>query len=291
MRTTLKLAAFAAVLVAALGVAMVLGRLSGVDGEAAADAPAHDAHETGEEDVDLPAGLQVAADGYAIEVLSHPIEPGREQALELRITGPGGETVTEFTESHEAELHLIVVRRDLADYQHLHPELAPDGTWSVPVSFDGSGTYRAFADFVPAGRDDGLTLGVDLPVAGEYLPEPTSAPNRTGEVDGYTVTLDGDLVAGSVSPVTLSVSRDGEPVTDLEPYLGADGHLVALRAGDLAYLHVHPQGEHEPGGGHGHEVGFAVEAPSAGTYRLFFEFQHEGTVRTVEYTVETANDH
>jgi hypothetical protein len=291
VRTPLKLAAFAAVLVAALGVAMVLGRLSGVDGEAAADAPTHDAHETGEVDADLPAGLQVAADGYVLEVLSHPTEPGREQPLKFRISGPGGAAVTEFTESHEADLHLIVVRRDLADYQHLHPELAPDGIWSVAVSFAGAGTYRAFADFVPAGRDDGLTLGVDLPVAGEYLPEPTSAPNRTSEVDGYTVTLDGDLVAGTVSPVTLSVSRDGEPVADLQPYLGADGHLVALRAGDLAYLHVHPEGEHEPGGGHGPEVGFAVEAPSAGTYRLFFEFRHEGAVRTVEYTVETAHDH
>ena len=61
-------------------------------------------------------------------------------------------------------------------------------------------------------------------------------------MDGYTVTLDGDLTAGADAKLTLSVSRDGKPVTDLQPYLAAYGHLVALRDGDLAYLHVHPEG-------------------------------------------------
>lgn len=40
--------------------------------------------------------------------------------------------------------------------------------------------------------------------------------------------------------LTLSVAKGTHPVTDLQPYLGAYGHLVALRQGDLAYLHVHP---------------------------------------------------
>ena len=60
--------------------------------------------------------------------------------------------------------------------------------------------------------------------------------------------------------LTATVSRDGEPVTDLQPYLGAYGHLVALRDGDLGYLHVHPEGDTGPGP----EIAFGTEFPSAG---------------------------
>ena len=90
-------------------------------------------------------------------------------------------------------------------------------------------------------------------------------PSTSAVVDDYEVTLDGDLVAGEESELTLTVRRDGAPVTDLQPYLAAYGHLVALRDGDLAYLHVHPAGEPgdgttEPGPG----VTFYASAPSAG---------------------------
>jgi hypothetical protein len=111
------------------------------------------------------------------------------------------------------------------------------------------------------------------------------APSPTAQVDGYTVTLDGALVPGQESRLTLSVSRDGRPVTDLQPYLAAYGHLVALRAGDLAYLHVHPDGE--PGDGKtppGPGITFYATAPSAGDYRLFLDFRHGDVVRTAEFT-------
>jgi hypothetical protein len=108
-------------------------------------------------------------------------------------------------------------------------------------------------------------------------------------VDGYEVQLTGDLVAGQASPLTLTVRKDGQPVTDLQPYLAAYGHLVALRDGDLAYLHVHPEGA--PGDGRtaaGPEIDFVAEVPSAGTYRLFLDFQHDGVVRTAEFTAATS---
>jgi hypothetical protein len=142
-----------------------------------------------------------------------------------------------------------------------------------------------FADFQPAGRDEPLTLGVDVPVAGVYQARPLPAPARVADVDGYRVELAGDLVPGASSRLTLRVSRDGRPVTDLQPYLGAYGHLVALRDGDLGYLHVHPDGT--PGDGRtpaGPEVTFHAEVPSAGAYRLFLDFQHDGVVRTAEFT-------
>jgi hypothetical protein len=183
-------------------------------------------------------------------------------------------------------MHLIVVRRDTTGFQHVHPEMAPDGTWSVPLTLPAGGSYRAFADFAPTGGE-GTTLGVDVAVPGTFEPV-EHAPSRTAQVDGYTVELTGELVPGQASPVTLTVSKDGRPVTDLQPYLAAYGHLVALREGDLAYLHVHPDGE--PGDGvtpAGPQIEFVAEVPSAGSYRLFLDFQHDGVVRTAEFTVPT----
>jgi hypothetical protein len=92
---------------------------------------------------------------------------------------------------------------------------------------------------------------------------------------------------GKASELTLAVAKDGKPVRDLQPYLGAYGHLVTLRSGDLPYLHVHPNGE--PGDGKtqpGPEFSFTATAPSAGTYRLFLGFQHKGEVRTAAFTVK-----
>jgi hypothetical protein len=240
---------------------------------------------------DLPGGLLVAERGYRLEPGATTLPTGVGVPFSFTVTSDGS-PLTRYEQSHEKELHLIAVRRDLGGFQHVHPVRAADGTWSVPLDLT-PGTWRLFADFVPtAGPAAGetLTLGADIQVAGDYQPGATPAASRTATVDGYQVTLTGDLAAGADSELTLAVERDGRPVTDLEPYLGAYGHLVALRAGDLAYLHVHPDGA--PGDGRtasGPDVTFHAEVPSAGQYRLFLDFKHRGVVRTAEFAVDTAD--
>ncbi|TDC68724.1 hypothetical protein [Streptomyces hainanensis] len=298
MRTITRVGAFGAGLALTFGVAFGIGNAVGpVDAEPTA---AHD-DEHGEpstEGTDAaatpaaepPGGLQISERGYTLVPPAELPRAGEPTDFRFRILGPEGEPWTDYETSHEKDLHLIVVRRDLSGFQHVHPELGADGVWSVPLTFETAGDHRVFADFAPAGDPDGgVTLGADLAVTGEFTPRELPEPARTATVDGYTVTLEGDLAAGAESELTLSVSRDGEPVTDLEPYLGAYGHLVALRAGDLAYLHVHPQGT--PGDGEtdpGPEIAFGTTAPSAGDYRLYLDFQHEGEVRTAEFTVTAA---
>ncbi|GIJ48036.1 hypothetical protein Val02_49220 [Virgisporangium aliadipatigenens] len=295
MRTPLKLGAYALGLAAVFTAAVGVGNLAGPTGSAPAahtddghgarpDAAGHD-EQPQSGTPKPPGGLQVAQDGYRLVPLTPALSTGTAQPLRFHILGPDNVPVTRYTTSHDKDLHLIVVRRDLAGYQHLHPQLDANGIWSVPVSIADAGQYRIFADFIPAGRADGLTLGADIPVAGDYRPRALPEAQRTTTVDGYTVTLTGDLTPGTASRLTLAVSLNGAPVTDLQPYLGAYGHLVALREGDLAYLHVHPDGA--PGDGRtaaGPQVTFHAEVPTAGSYRLFLDFQHNGTVRTAEFT-------
>jgi hypothetical protein len=233
-------------------------------------------------------GLLISQGGYTFDA-PEQLAAGNGTALSFHILGDDGRPVTAYEKAHDKYLHLIAVRRDLTGFQHVHPVLSGEGTWSVPLDLT-PGTWRLFADFDPSGDDPALVLGADVEVAGDYQPRPMPAPAKTAVVDGYTVTLDGTLVPGRESRLALSVSRDGQPVTDLQPYLAAYGHLVALRDGDLAYLHVHPAGE--PGDGRtpaGPTVDFHAIAP-AGEFRLFFDFQHGDVVRTGEFTVRATDD-
>ena len=239
----------------------------------------------------MPGGLMVSEDGYTLRVTDQTLPPGPQVPLRFQILGPDGAPVTGYQTEHDKDLHLIAVRRDLSHFQHVHPVLDAAGTWGVPLDLSAPGEYRVFADFTPTGHDGGLVLGADLAVPGRYEPVPLPEPAASAAVvDGYEVALTGDLVPGRASELILTVTKNGAPVTDLEPYLAAYGHLVALRAGDLAYLHVHPAGE--PGDGvtpAGPGITFYATAPSAGDYRLFLDFKHAGVVRTAEFTVHAGD--
>jgi hypothetical protein len=121
-------------------------------------------------------------------------------------------------------------------------------------------------------------------------PDPQTRPglSRVALVDGYRVRLDGDLVPGSPSQVFITVTRDGAAVTDLEPVLGAFGHLVALRLGDLTLLPVRPDAPPPaPDDRSGPGVAFTTHAPTSGTYRLYLEFRHAGATHTATFTLRT----
>jgi hypothetical protein len=240
-------------------------------------------HESGQHEMHgAPVGLASTADGLTLETawIAAEGDAGRPGTLEFRILGPDGEPVRDFEEQHGRALHLMVVRRDLTRYRHLHPRMDVEGTWSAPLAFPDPGVYRVFADFATAGR--GLTLGTDLEVPGPYEPAPLPAPEGVARTGGYEVRLDAEIQAEGHASLVFGVSRGGRGVYDLEPYLGALGHLVALREGDLAFLHVHPEAEK----GFGPRVAFRATFPSEGRYRLFLQFAHANEVHTAAFTVE-----
>ncbi|MFI1678918.1 hypothetical protein [Streptomyces sp. NPDC020607] len=298
MNTGLKITAFAAAVAATFGTAYGVG--TGVDpvtdrgGDSDRTSTArHGEHEDTREETEkekaghTPGGLQISDRGYTLKLADAHIAADRKQQLRFTVVEDAtGRNVTAYAKEHDKELHLIVASRDLTTYRHLHPTRAADGTWSTDVRLPEAGGYRVFADFRPEGAKEAQTLGADLGVAGTYEPRTLPAHSTTTKVDGYDVTLKGDLKTGAGGDLTLSVAKNGRPVTDLQPYLGAYGHLVALRSGDLAYLHVHPNGT--PGDGKteaGPGISFGTAAPSKGAYRLFLDFKHGGEVRTAAFTV------
>jgi hypothetical protein len=267
-----RLTAFAGLLALVFAVAAVAGDRIDWTPRTADREPAHgegDAMAAGH-GAEAPHGLAVSEDGLTLALDRTRLEPGRSATLRFRVVGKDGRVVRDFDVEHTKRMHLIVVRRDLSGFQHLHPTQQRDGSWSVPLRLDDPGSYRVFADFAVDG--DRHTLGADLAVDGPAFTRRLPEPARSTTVDGYRVTLD----AGDESQLRFSVRRAGKPVA-VEPYLGARGHLVALREGDLAFLHVHPDAD---------SLSFMAEFPSAGRYRLFLQFQHEGRVHTAEFTRE-----
>jgi hypothetical protein len=269
MNTGTRLAAFGVVLAVALGGGAAVGAVLGPSVAVEVEAPPP-----------LGRGVVAVEDGYRLVPATNELAAGGS-TFRFRILEQDGTVVQRFTPTHERDLHLIVVNRELTDFHHVHPVLGADGTWSVDLPPPAPGSYRAIPDFRVT-RGPHLALGTDLAVDGDHQATHPPEPSDMAQVDGYTVTLSAEHRTGGTVVATLLVAKDGQVVTDLEPYLGAQGHLVAVRTGDLAYAHVHPL-EDDPSG---EVVTFDATLDSAGRYRLFFDFQHQGVVHTAAFTFD-----
>jgi hypothetical protein len=267
MTAPLRIALFAGALVALLGASYALG--DAVDPDVGDDP--RSTHAAGGH------GGAAARGGSAparIVVGGRSFEPGVGETLSFRVVDGAGRTVEDFDVEHERAMHVIAVRHDLTGYQHVHPRQTDDGGWEVDVTFPDPGPHRVFADFSSGG--EAHTLGADVEVAGRYEPDELPAPELTATTaDGYEVALERD---GRERRFT--VSRGGVPVDDIEPYLGARGHLVALSEGELSFEHVHPK----DAATEGRAISFDVALTEPGRYRLFLQFKHDGEVHTAAFT-------
>jgi hypothetical protein len=280
-----KLAAFAGVIAVLFGGAALAGAAIGPEpetdsgGETHGEAP--EAHGEGGEThgraADPVRGLAVADEGLRVVVDEPELRRGRAQTLRFRIVDADGATVRHFDVEHEKRMHLILARRDLTGFQHLHPEQAADGGWSVPLRLGEPGSYRVFADF--SHDAEKTTLAADLRVDGDAELGALPGPAATAVSDGgYDVRLDAPAAhPGEEAELRFTITKEGRTVQP-EQYLGAGGHLVALREGDLAFLHVHPTASGA--------AAFDTTFPTEGRYRLFLQFQHDGRVQTVAFTQE-----
>jgi hypothetical protein len=220
-----------------------------------------------------------------IHVTTDPAVPaaGQPVTLRLMIHNPGGEVVKDFAVVHGQKVHLIVVREGLDHFAHLHPEVGGDGNLKVAYTFPASGKYLLYADHQPTGKATQVAR-VEVRVGGEAPAAPALVPNVPGTVAGDGLTAHVALDKGREGVVRFQLKdAHGQAVGDLEPYMGARGHLVVLSGDGREYVHAHPE---EGGKASGDTVAFGVHFPGPGVYKGWGQFKRGGAIHTVPFVAK-----
>ena len=223
--------------------------------------------------------------------------PNAPATFTYSIIDDQGNILKDLDVVHEKLMHFIVVRKDLASFQHLHPEFNSEtGEFTLTdLNLPADGEYRLFADFTPQasqmdpnGDKLPVTIYQDVRVGtlANYTPQPIGTTEKSKMFDAYQVTLipnSASVASGSDIGFDFEIKKDGKLITNLEKYLGALGHTVVLRDGDLQFIHAHAtQKSTDPQTG---KIHFAIAFPDAGNYKLFSQFQHEGKIITTDFVV------
>ena len=228
-----------------------------------------------------------------VDIVPAAIRPGQSAHVRFFVRNPHtGAIVRRFEPMHERVFHLFIVSRDLEYFAHVHPVLRADGALDVDVAVPHAGAYQLIADFMPSGGGPQLiqksfvTAGYDGPVAAV----PQLAPDVRDKIAGgsrVALTIP-PPIAGREGLITFDVSDQvtGRPVDDLEPYLGATGHLLIASADLEIAAHSHPVAAISSAGGP--TIVFQTLFPRAGVYRMWMQFQRRGEVCTVPFTVSVA---
>jgi hypothetical protein len=239
--------------------------------------------------------LVVAAGDYTPYLLDFSLtpptlRPNQTTHVDFFVRRPTtGAVVRRFESVHERVFHLFVVGRDLEYFAHLHPTLRRNGSLGVDVDVPRTGPYELIADFLPEGGAPQMlhravvTAGYtgSLNVAPSVVPD--LSDKRDGNVRVHLTPPDPRARREQLLTFELDDPTTGAPITDLEPYLGANGHLLIVSGDFGAVFHSHPVAE--VSSAHGPTVVFQALFPQAGIYRMWAQFQRAGRVATVSFTV------
>jgi hypothetical protein len=218
------------------------------------------------------------------------LRPNQKGHVSFRVHDPRtGDVIRRFETVHERVFHLFILSRDLSYFAHVHPQLRADGRLDADIVVPRPGAYQLIADFVPSGGPPQLiqravvTAGYDGPLNAV----PALTRDLQPKIDnGLRVELTPpDSRAGREQLITFELrdERTNAPVDDLEPYLGATGHLLVASADLSVVLHSHPVADVSSRSGP--TVMFQVLLPRPGMYRMWAQFQRHGRVSTVSFTV------
>lgn len=304
MNAPARLGVFALILAVAFGAAFVIAGAIAPDDAADQWVPTdHDRHASAEHRTtdhgtgDAPGavpqpetyGLTLEAGGVRMADLSASTTTQDAGLLTLELVQGSAADPVPLRTQHGVDLHVIAVRSDGTHLQRRPAQAAGPGQWSAESNWTAPGTYRIFAEAVHEGTGEPILVSRTLEVrdsSGPGSSEPEASETELLESsvssDGgeLTVQLEGELHPGRESTLSATVTRDGAPVTTLEQYTGAYGHLSVLREGDLAYLPSHAHG-----GTAGPELRFTVTPPTAGRYLVYLDIRLDGHTHTLPFVV------
>lgn len=218
-----------------------------------------------------------------VKSMPETIRPGA--SIEISVSPRAGDSsmIKAFEPTHEKLAHLIIVRKGLDLFAHLHPELDSDGNFKANYTFPESGTYHLFLDYKAKGELPS-TARSELKFEGiPRVAEPLKN-NIPGEIASDDLrAFVSHRTSGSEQILAFKISdKDNKPVDNLEPYLGAMGHLVVLSGDASQYVHAHPVSQT----GEKNLVEFEVHYPNPGIYKGWGQFQRNGKVHTIPVVME-----
>ena len=244
---------------------------------------------------------------YSLNLTTIPQNPKSGEELTIAFSLMNNETkaiVKDLDIVHEKILHLIIVSKNLAYFDHIHPEMNSDGSLSVKTKFNKGGDYVLFADLKPKGEKVSQVFDIPMKVLGDPVENIPMTPRNTFETDGYSAvmtTYPTELNANKSTEIVVNLKKNGKDVSDLKNYLGALGHMVIISEDASMYLHVHPMEAETKGHDHsemggmkmdsdkvtksGPNVVFHTNFPKPGIYKVFAQFNPGGKLITTNFVV------
>lgn len=216
---------------------------------------------------------------------STSLKSGQSIPLTFEIKDLEGNALGKLATLHEKMVHLIVVSKDLKHFQHVHPDVLNNGEMKIAVIFPVDGEYFLYLQFQPVGRSE-QTLKQTLKLGNESLPsaqliDDTATPKN---VNGYEFKISNvPKRVKEAAMVTYEITKQGHPVSDIQPYLGAGGHAVLLSEDGQSFLHVHPMTEAK-GKYYASPLQFHTEIDQPGNYKMWLQVKINNKVETVDFS-------
>jgi uncharacterized membrane protein len=207
-------------------------------------------------------------------------QPTGESLLTFRTTNTATNTPllpTDLALVHEHLLHLIIVSPDFQFFDHVHPMPHNDGTFTLNYKFPKGDGFLLYADITPKGRKQQVfrhTFGhTDIPL--QLTPSPALA-RQIGDYHIELIPQPRQPVIGLHTFLLFRLYKNGQPVTDLAPYIGAMGHCVILSEDSQTYLHCHPEMLTGPPAADtraGPDIAFHTTFNTPGRYKVWGQFR------------------
>jgi hypothetical protein len=218
-----------------------------------------------------------------------------------------GRPVEGLTIHHERILHAIIIGQDLNVFAHIHPEdlghitdeMVSRATFPLHFTFPKAGAYLVGLDFA---LPDGLySKSASLSVAGQpRMGEPTVDTSREKDFGEYHVSLmtsSKSIEAGPETLLRFLITKNGRPVTDLGPFLGAPMHLAVVSTDLTQFIHAHgviPGDSHThaehmhtmPSERYGPEIDAFIVFSVKGVYKIFCQVKHQDKVLLFDFMVK-----
>jgi hypothetical protein len=256
---------------------------------------------------------------YRLEFRTEPatIRAGEKVTLFFRFLNPdSGEVVKKFEEVHTKLFHLFIISQDMEHFDHIHPVMRDDGTWTIETSVPKPGYYQVFCDFMPAGGSGQFLnapfvtagFGGDLMSDSALLVPDRELRRSSGDLTASLAFAPAQPASGQYVHLVLDLNdtATGRPITDLQTYLGQFSHMLLMSEDMRSYVHAHPINlivEQEDAVAPeyiiapdadlatirgGPRVTFDALLPKAGHFRAWVQFQRNNEVHTLPFTFSVA---